>query len=68
MQSNTEVQIGKWGNSLGVRLPKYVLDLLNLAAKDKMSCEVEDGKLILAPIRRKKYNLNELLAKEILFH
>ncbi|MDY6990527.1 MAG: AbrB/MazE/SpoVT family DNA-binding domain-containing protein [Thermodesulfobacteriota bacterium] len=59
-----ELQIGKWGNSLGIRLPKHVLEALRLGAKDKVSCAVEDGKLILEPVSyQKKYTLEELLAQ-----
>ncbi len=64
MQGHTELQIGKWGNSLGIRLPKYVSDVLRLKAKDKVRCEIIDGKLMLEPIRPSgKYTLEELLAK-----
>jgi len=64
MQDNIKLQIGKWGNSLGIRLPKYISEVLHLKAKDKVSCAIEDGKLILEPVRPvKKYTLEELLAK-----
>lgn len=64
MQESMELQIGKWGNSLGIRLPKHVLEALHLGAKDRVSCAVEDGKLILKPVsHQKKYTLEELLAK-----
>ena len=63
MQSSTDVQIGKWGNSLGVRLPKHILESLKLLEKDKLHCDVEGGKLILVPIRKKKYTLEALLSQ-----
>ena len=64
MQNNIELQIGKWGNSLGIRLPKTITELLHLRPKDKVSCAIENGKLILEPLRPvKKYALEELLAK-----
>jgi antitoxin MazE len=64
MQNNIELQIGKWGNSLGIRLPKHILEALHLRSKDKVSCAIEDGKLVLKPVRPvKKYTLKELLAK-----
>ena len=64
MQNNIELQIGKWGNSLGIRLPKTIAELLHLRPKDKVSCAIENGKLILEPLRPvKKYALEELLAK-----
>ncbi len=64
MQDRTELQIGKWGNSLGIRLPKHVIEALQLGVKDRISCSLEDGKLILRPVsHRKKYKLDELLAQ-----
>lgn len=64
MQNSIELQIGKWGNSLGIRLPKHVLEALNLRAKDRVSCALEGGKLILQPVSRQhKCTLSELLAQ-----
>ena len=64
MQSNIELQIGKWGNSLGIRLPKHISEALQLRPKDKVSCNIEDGKLVLKPVRVvKKYTLEDLLAR-----
>ena len=57
-------RFAKWGNSLGIRLPKHVSEILHLRPKDKVSCTIENGKLILKPIQPvKKYTLGELLAK-----
>jgi antitoxin MazE len=64
MQSNIELQIGKWGNSLGIRLPKHISEALHLKPKDRVSCAIENGKLILKPVGPvRKYTLKELLAK-----
>ncbi len=65
MESKTELQIGKWGNSLGIRLPKYISDTLNLHLKDRINCSIKEGKVILEPINRPKYTLAELLSQEI---
>ncbi len=64
MQSNIELQIGKWGNSLGIRLPKHISEVLHLKPKDKVSCAIVNGKMVLEPVRpAQKYTLKELLAK-----
>ena len=60
---NLELQIGKWGNSLGIRLPKHVLEALDLSVKDKIICTVKNGKVILKPVSKSKYILEELLEK-----
>ncbi len=54
MQDNLELQIGKWGNSLGIRIPKHILESLHLGVQDRVSCSLEDGKLILKPLSRQK--------------
>jgi len=64
MQRDIELQIGKWGNSLGIRLPRHISEILHLRPKDRVSCAIENGKLVLMPIHPvKKYTLKELLSK-----
>lgn len=59
-------QIGQWGNSLAVRIPKYILEALHLSLHDAVECTVEDGKLIITPIQAlPELSLNELLAEVI---
>jgi antitoxin MazE len=43
-------QVGQWGNSLAIRIPKYVVESLDLKPNDAMECTVENGQLILVPI------------------
>lgn len=39
-----KTQIGKWGNSLAVRIPKYIIEQLKLEMADEIDCKVEDGR------------------------
>jgi len=39
------------GNSKGIRLPKAILEQLNI--QDKLNLEIEDKQLVLKPISRK---------------
>lgn len=57
--------ISKWGNSLGVRLPKEALQNLHFGVGDKVNLYVDGEKVIIEPIKRErtKYDLNELVAK-----
>ena len=41
--------LSKWGNSLSIRIPKNVLDILKLTNNDKVSYQLEDDKIILKP-------------------
>lgn len=44
---NMSVKILKWGNSQGVRIPKYILEEINWNADDNFSISVENNKIIL---------------------
>ncbi|WP_148130184.1 AbrB/MazE/SpoVT family DNA-binding domain-containing protein, partial [Aerococcus loyolae] len=39
--------INKWGNSSAIRLPKQLLEELNLSQGDKLDYQVKDGQLII---------------------
>lgn len=54
--------IGQWGNSLAVRLPKHIVEALNLKANDRLIITEEAGKIILEPISE----LPELTLEELL--
>lgn len=47
-----QTAVRKLGNSAGVIIPKSVLAELGLAAGDAVELRLEDGHLIMAPIRQ----------------
>jgi antitoxin MazE len=53
----------KWGNSMAVRFPQSILSQLNLQEDAELEIVVEDGRLILSPVKHPKYQLKELLAQ-----
>lgn len=53
--------IAKWGNSLGLRIPKALADELRVADGDAVEVAVENGTLIVRPAR-KRYTIDELSA------
>ena len=56
-------QIGQWGNSLAVRIPKYVVEALDLKPNDSVECTVEEGRLVLVRTQiLPELTLEELLA------
>jgi antitoxin MazE len=56
-------QIGQWGNSLAIRIPKYVVEALELKPNDAVECTLEAGKLIVQRIQTlPELSLEELLA------
>lgn len=53
--------IAKWGNSLGVRLPRHIAEAAKLTDGEAVLFTVEDGALVIRPTR-KKFKLADLLA------
>lgn len=52
--------IRKWGNGLGVLIPRSVAQKANLEAGTPVTIEVRDGKVILEAAQ-KRYELDDLL-------
>jgi antitoxin MazE len=55
--------IRKWGNSLAVRFPQTLLAQLNLQADGEVEISIEEDRLIISPVKKPKYTLDELLAQ-----
>lgn len=53
--------IQKWGNSLGVRLPKAFVDQLGLHDGSEIEVAMRDGEIVIRPLRP-HYTLQGLLA------
>ncbi|MEZ0324114.1 MAG: AbrB/MazE/SpoVT family DNA-binding domain-containing protein [Hydrogenothermaceae bacterium] len=55
--------INKWGNSQGIKIPKKHLKQLGLDVGDKVDIKVEDGKIVIIPLKKSrtpKIDINEL--------
>ena len=55
-------QVGKWGNSLAVRIPGTYAKELDLEEGTELEVTRVDGGLLLRP-RKRAYTLDELLAR-----
>jgi antitoxin MazE len=59
------VEFCKWGNSLAVRIPKTVAEALKVGVGRHAEIPIENGALVLRPIRKTKrkptYTLQDLL-------
>ena len=53
----------KVGGSVMLALPPALLDVLNLRAGTSVRVGIEQGRLIVAPMMRPSYTLDELLAR-----
>jgi antitoxin MazE len=58
-----ETRIQKWGNSLAVRIPKAFAEETALKEDSTVEIVLRNGKLIIAPSRRPKITLEQLLNK-----
>jgi antitoxin component of MazEF toxin-antitoxin module len=54
--------VKKWGNSLGVRIPKNIAETGKLKVDQEVNIEAVDGKIIITPLAQaKEYSLKDLL-------
>jgi antitoxin MazE len=58
---NTKVH--KWGNSLAVRIPKIVADEVGIYEETSVELDNIDGKIVISPSVKRKYELDTLLSK-----
>lgn len=59
-----QTRVQKWGNSLAVRIPKSCLDESKLKKNSLIDVTVQDGKIVILPVKKKrKRTLDELLTK-----
>lgn len=54
-----EVRLTKWGNSFGIRLPKTIINDLDIKENDILLIEIKNNQIIL-----KKNNYGEISIKE----
>jgi antitoxin MazE len=53
-------KLQKWGNSLGVRIPKSIIEKVNLEENDELIIEPQDGKIVIFAAK-KKLSLSDLV-------
>lgn len=55
-------KVQKWGNSQGIRIPKYILDKAEISEGDIVEIALEDDKIVIFQPKRvlKKYTINDL--------
>jgi antitoxin MazE len=58
-----QTTIRKWGNSLGLRIPRSLAAEAQVEEGATVDLSVEDGRLLVRPLWVRKYSLNGLLRK-----
>ncbi|WP_411752364.1 AbrB/MazE/SpoVT family DNA-binding domain-containing protein [Serratia sp. (in: enterobacteria)] len=57
-----QVIVKKWGNSPSVRLPVAIMEAASLRVDDTVEINVEDGRIIIVPVREEAISLQQLLS------
>ena len=57
-----ETRVKKWGNSLALRIPKVLADEAGLKEDSPVSVSLTEGKLVVDPVFKPEFDLDELLA------
>ena len=56
-------RIQKWGNSLGLRIPRALAEDAEVGEGSSVDISVRRGSLIIRPVKRQEYRLEDLLAE-----
>jgi antitoxin MazE len=56
------VIVKKWGNSASVRIPVDIMEAVRLSLEDPVDIREEDGRIVIEPIHKNKYDLAQMLA------
>ncbi len=54
-------KVVKWGNSLGLRIPKSFAEEVRVAEGSTVELTLEDGRLVIRPAAQPEYALEDLL-------
>jgi antitoxin MazE len=57
-----QTRVQKWGNSLGVRIPRGLAEEVGLGVGTEVSLSAKGGELVVKPALPARLNLDDLLA------
>ena len=60
-----KARVQKWGNSLGIRIPKVLAQEVALDTDSEVDLSTQDGAIIISPVMQKGVSLRQLLFKVI---
>jgi antitoxin MazE len=58
-----KAKVQKWGNSLGIRIPKALAQEVEVDCDSEVTMTSQDGKIIISPRRQKSFSLRQLLSR-----
>jgi antitoxin MazE len=56
------IKVQKWGNSLALRIPKAFASQSKIHEDEYVNLSLEKNKIVIEPLKKKKYTLDELVA------
>ncbi len=56
-------RVQKWGNSLGIRIPKAVAQESAVGEDSEVEITSKDGNIVISPLRKKAFSIRQLLSK-----
>lgn len=56
-----KVIVKKWGNSAAVRIPASVMEAAHVVLDQTVDLREDHGRIVIEPVRRKAYKLDQLL-------
>jgi antitoxin MazE len=63
MEVSVQTKIQRWGNSLGLRIPRSFAEEAGVEAGSEVDLSLRGGDLVVKPARRARYRLAELVRK-----
>jgi antitoxin MazE len=57
------MKVRKWGNSLGVRIPKAFAEEAAVGEGSTVDVSVSEGRIVVTPVAARRYTLEKLLAE-----
>jgi antitoxin MazE len=57
-----EIQVKKWGNSLGLRIPQAIANQINIQDGSKINLVLNKNKIELTPAVAEEYRLDDMVA------
>jgi antitoxin MazE len=58
-----KAKVQKWGNSLGIRIPRALALEVSLETDSEVDLSAQDGTIVISPTRQKQLSLRQLLSK-----
>lgn len=56
-------KVQKWGNSQGLRLPKHVLESVDIGIGDEVQVISHEGQIIIRKAPKRKFDLAEMVSR-----